>query len=114
MLALVFVAPPDARCEPGADTAAIAAAAAADYLELVAEPDGRCQILSEGGQLEVLYNRHPDQAVEYRLLRVFAGDHPQGLVTGIALPGADGIKLGCTRVDGRIQAWRIQRARFAK
>lgn len=103
-----------AHAEGQADAGAAGPVAAATYLELVAEPDGRCQILSEGGQLEVLYNRHPDQAVEYRLLRVFAGDHPQGLVTGIAPPGPEGTKLGCTRVDGRIQEWRIQRARFAK
>lgn len=85
---------------------------AGDYLELESVVDGRCQILSEGGKLRVLRNTHPERAVAYRLLRVFAGDHPQGLVTGVAPPGSAVVKLGCTKVDGRVQDWQVQRADF--
>ncbi|MGE0486977.1 MAG: hypothetical protein AB7Q81_22695 [Gammaproteobacteria bacterium] len=85
---------------------------AGDYLAMESVADGRCQILSEGGKLRILRNSHPKRAVAYRLLRVFAGDHPQGLVTGVAPAGGDAVKLGCTRVDGREQDWLLQRARF--
>ena len=84
------------------------------FLELASERDGRCQVLSQGGQLRVLYNRHQKRAIEYRLIRMFAGSHPQGRVAGIAPAGADGIKLGCTEVDGRPQDWVIERARFSE
>jgi hypothetical protein len=85
---------------------------AAAFLELRSEPDGRCQILSQGGKLRVLHNHHAERAIEYRLVRVFAGDHPQGLSDGVAPPG-EPVKLGCTEVDGRPQDWVVQRARFA-
>lgn len=87
------------------------AAGAASYLVFESIADGRCQILSKGGKLRVLRNRHAQRAIDFRLMRVFAGK-PQGLSTGIAEPGATPFKLGCTRVDGRAQDWVIDRARF--
>ena len=89
------------------------AAEVSEFLELVSVPDGRCQILSAGGQLRVLYNRHQSRAIDYRLIRSFAGDHPQGRVAGVVTAGDEGVKLGCTKVDGRPQDWHIERARFS-
>jgi hypothetical protein len=86
-------------------------AGAASYLVFESVADGRCQILSNGGKLRVLRNQHAQTAIDFRLMRVFAGK-PQGLSTGIAEPGATPFKLGCTRVDGRAQDWVIERARF--
>lgn len=95
-----------------ADAAGESANVPGSYLEFVSERDGHCQNLSAGGQLRLLYNRHPTRSVEYRLIRSFAGDHIQGRVVGVVPPGSGGDKLGCTEVDGRPQDWRIERARF--
>lgn len=104
MVALLML--PDARgAEPAGDDAAA-------FLELESVLDGRCQILSEGGKLRVIKNTHASRSVRYRLIRMFAGNHPQGRVTGSAPPGAEPVKLGCTRVDGRPQDWIVERARF--
>ncbi|MGR8920526.1 MAG: hypothetical protein ACU85V_12990 [Gammaproteobacteria bacterium] len=84
---------------------------AGSFLEFESVLDGRCQILSEGGKLRVIRNRHASSAIEYRLVRIFAGKR-QGLSTGVAPPGAAPVKLGCTRVDGRPQQWEVERARF--
>ena len=92
-------------------TAADGSAGAASYLVFESVADGRCQILSDGGKLRVLRNQHAQRAINFRLMRVFAGK-PQGLSTGIAEPGATPFKLGCTRVDGRDQDWVIERAGF--
>lgn len=85
---------------------------AADYLEFESVPDGRCQILSAGGKLRLVHNRHAERGIEFRLLRMFAGNHRQGLVAGQLAAGEEGMKLGCTKVDGRPQDWVIQRARY--
>lgn len=85
---------------------------AASFLEFSAESDGRCQILSEGGQLRILRNRHSERAIDYRLMRVFANGRPQNRVVGTAPPGGEPVKLGCTRVDGRPQDWLLERATF--
>lgn len=91
-----------------------AAAPAADgFLEFQSEPDGRCQILSEGGKLRVLYNRHDSRAIDYRLMRVFGDGHRQGRVVGTAPAGGERVPLGCTRVDGRPQDWQLERATFS-
>ena len=87
-------------------------ALAASVLEFQSEPDGRCQILSEGGKLRVLYNRHASRAVDYRLIRVFGDGHRQGRVAGTAPAGGAPVPLGCTRVDGRAQDWQLERAIF--
>ena len=84
---------------------------AAAYLEFASKLDGRCQILSEGGKLRVLRNTHADHAIKYRLVRQFVGV-AQGLSVGIAPPGGEIVKLGCTRVDGRQQEWIVERANF--
>jgi hypothetical protein len=83
------------------------------YLEFESVGDGRCQILSKGGKLRVLHNRHPKLTIDFRLTRIFAGK-PQGLSTGIAEPNAPPVKLGCTRVDGREQDWVLERVRFVQ
>lgn len=88
------------------------AASAADYLRFDQVPDGRCQILSQGGKLTLLSNTHPTKAIRYRLERLFV-ERPQGLMDGV-IRGADGAqKLGCDTVGGRAQQWRIKRATFA-
>ena len=71
--------------------------------------DGKCQILSEGGKLVVLRNAHADRAVRYRLVRMFLGV-PQSRVDGEIGPGETPQKLGCNRVNGRKQYWRVERA----
>ena len=85
---------------------------AVSFLAFESVLDGKCQILSDGGKLRILRNTHPDIAVDFRLMRVFAGV-PQGLTTGRAAPAGDPVKLGCTLVDGRNQDWTVDRARFA-
>ncbi len=87
---------------------------AEDYLEFESIPDGRCQILSMGGKLRLLHNRHPELAIRFRLVRMFAGNHPQGRSTGAIAAGGKPTRLGCTRVDGRDQDWIIERASFAE
>lgn len=90
-----------------------AADSASAFLEFESEPDGRCQILSEGGKLRVLYNRHDSRAIDYRLMRVFGDGHRQGRVVGTAPAGSERVPLGCTRVDGRPQDWQLERATFS-
>lgn len=85
---------------------------AGGYLEFQSEADGRCQILSEGGRLRVLYNRHDSRSIEYRLIRVFGDGHRQGRVVGTAPAGGERVPLGCTRVDGHPQDWQLERATF--
>lgn len=101
---LVFV--PGVAADESADPAA--------FLEFTSIADGRCQILSEGGKLRLIHNRHRQRTIDFRLVRMFAGNHPQGLVTGTLIAGTEGMKLGCTEVDGRPQDWVLQRARFVK
>lgn len=96
---------------PAATTASPAAADAASFLELESVGDGRCQILSDGGKLRIMHNRHPAKRIAFRLQRTFAGKL-QGLSTGEIEPGGSPVKLGCTRVDGRPQDWVVERARF--
>lgn len=74
-------------------------------------PDGRCQILSEGGKLVVLRNPDPARAVRFRLVRKFR-DVPQGRLDGELPAGGEPLKLGCNRVDGRVQSWTVERANF--
>ena len=92
---------------------AVAQPAAAGFIEFQSEADGRCQILSEGGKLRVLYNRHDSRAIDYRLMRVFGDGHRQGWVVGTAPAGGERVPLGCTRVDGRPQDWQLERATFS-
>ncbi len=106
--ASLFVALPDtsAACEDGA-------CGARAYLEFESKADGRCQILSDGGKLRVMRNAHAERAIAYRLTRIFVGVR-QGLSTGVAPPGGEEVKLGCTRVDDRAQEWSIERASFTE
>lgn len=93
--------------------AEVPALAAKFFLEFQSEPDGRCQVLSAGGKLRVLYNRHESRAIDYRLIRVFGNGHRQGRVVGTAPAGREPVPLGCTRVDGRPQDWQLERATFS-
>lgn len=93
-------------------TASESSADAANFVRFELIPDGRCQILSAGGKLRVLYNLHHSQAIEYRLIRTFAGSHPQGRVVGVAPAESAAIKLGCSEVGGRPQDWVLERAKF--
>jgi len=86
---------------------------ASAYLEFENKLDGKCYILSSGGKLTLMHNRHPERAIRYRLMRVFAG-RPQGsFAVGTLAAGAEPIKLGCSEVDGRPQEWTVVRAEFA-
>lgn len=84
---------------------------AAAHLEFESVLDGRCQILSDGGKLRVMRNNHADRPIRYRLTRVFVGK-AQGLSVGVAPPAGETVKLGCTKVDGRLQEWVVERAEF--
>lgn len=95
--------PASAASRPGADEAAAAALVFEEQL------DGKCQILSQGGKLVVLRNTHPAQPVRYRLVRMFLGT-PQGRLDGQIAPADPPQKLGCNRVNGRRQYWRVERA----
>ncbi|MSR15673.1 MAG: hypothetical protein EXR86_14190 [Gammaproteobacteria bacterium] len=86
---------------------------ATGFLELESVPDGRCQILSDGGKLTVLRSTHRSKRINYRLRRVFA-TKTQGLTTGILEPNRVIQKLGCDKVDGRAQTWEVDRARFVE
>ncbi|CAN0487565.1 unnamed protein product, partial [Phaeothamnion confervicola] len=80
---------------PTPNLADVPAVAATSFLEFQSEPDGRCQVLSEGGKLRVLYNRHASLAIDYRLMRVFGNGHHQGHVVGTAAAGGEPVPLGC-------------------
>lgn len=99
---------PVARTAAGADQDS-----AANFIEFESVADGRCQVLSEGGKLRLLHNRHGERAVAYRLIRVFGQGHRQGQVVGTAPAGGEPVPLGCTRVDGRPQDWALERATFS-
>lgn len=86
---------------------------AAAALRIISVPDGRCHILSEGGQLTVLHNDDPSRTIRYRLVRLFV-DRPQGLMDGEIPPGPAPVKLGCSKVGGRAQTWQVKRADFAQ
>jgi hypothetical protein len=88
-----------------------AVATAASYLAIDTVLDGKCYILSEGGKLARVQNTHPSRGIQFRLQRIFA-DRPQGIVTGTLPPGGEPQALGCDRVDGRPQTWRVQRADY--
>ena len=96
----------------GSAAASVAGDDARRHLVFESVGDGRCQNLSDGGKLRVLRNLHPERAISFRLVRLFAGEHPQGLTTGLAPAGGEPVPLGCTLVDGRTQDWRVDKARF--
>lgn len=85
----------------------------AEFLTFETVLDGKCHILSEGGKLVLLRNTHPTRAIAYRLERRFV-NRPQGLMDGTIGPGAETQKLGCDRVGGRAQTWKVKRAEFAQ
>lgn len=87
-------------------------AAADSFLSFESLVDGRCHNLSERGKLRVMRNDHPSLKIRYRLIRYFVDVPQNGRATGIAEPGGDPIKLGCTLVQGRPQRWDIERAEF--
>ncbi len=86
---------------------------AASFLAFETVPDGKCQILSEGGKLTLLRNTHPSSTIRYRLVRLFVA-RPQGLMDGEIEPAESVQKLGCDRVGGRAQTWQVKRASFAQ
>ena len=92
-------------------TWAVETASAEAFVSFEYRPDGKCQILSEGGKLVVLHNSHPNREISYRLVRYFAGV-PQTRVVGQLKASSAGEALGCNRVDGRDQLWKIERASF--
>lgn len=85
---------------------------AARHLAFEQVGDGKCHILSEGGKLMVMHNKHPESAIKFRLTRYFADVRQWGRATGTAVPGEEPVKLGCTEVEGRVQRWEVERANF--
>jgi hypothetical protein len=80
------------------------------YLEFGEELDNRCMLLSQGGKLVWMRNRHPSMAVRFRLIRMYSGAPQAGRVVGVLPPGAEGTKLGCNLVTNREQHWEVERA----
>lgn len=93
----------------GASAAAGSSEEASAALVFEEQLDGKCQILSAGGKLVVLRNTHGSRGVRYRLVRMFLGV-PQSRIDGEIAAGEAPQKLGCNRVNGRRQFWRIERA----
>ena len=96
----------------GANAWASEAPSAANHISFEEKTDGKCHNLSEGGKLLVMYNNHPSEAISFRLIRYYIDVRQRGGATGIAQPGGEPIKIGCTQVGGRPQRWEIQRAHF--
>ena len=94
---------------PASSARPAAGAGAVAWLVFDELTDGKCQILSEGGKLVVLRNSHPERAIRYRLMRMFQ-EVPQSRLDGSIAPGEPPQKLGCNRVNGRGQYWRVERA----
>ena len=90
------------------DTPATQAAA---MLKFRAVPDNHCQQRDHHGQLALLVNADPVQAIQYRLTRYFGDKRQPGIARGDIAPGEE-VKLGCTRIDGREQVWKITRVSF--
>ena len=59
------------------------AAAALEFEQL---DDGKCHILSEGGKLMVMHNRHSEKAISFRLIRYFANVRQQGRANRYCAP----------------------------
>jgi hypothetical protein len=59
-------------------------------------------------------NVHATIPIKFRLIRSFADVRQRGRATGIAEPGGEVVKLGCTLVGGRPQRWDIERAQFVE
>ncbi len=87
---------------------------AESYLRFEETIDGKCQNLSTGGKLQVMLNSHPSLKIKFRLIRYFVDVRQNGRATGIAEPGRSPVKLGCTRVGGRVQRWEVERAEFVR
>lgn len=88
-------------------------ASAGGVLEFEEKLDGKCYILSSGGKLVVMHNRDTARSVKYRLVRMFAGAPQMGRTVGTIEPG-EGVKLGCSEVDGHYQEWVVERASFVQ
>ena len=84
---------------------------AAAMLRFRAVPDNHCQQRDHHGKLALLINNDPTQAIRYRLARYFGDKRQPGISRGDIAPGEE-VKLGCTRIDGREQVWKITRAIF--
>ncbi|MGH8615963.1 MAG: hypothetical protein ACREYF_29115 [Gammaproteobacteria bacterium] len=82
------------------------------YLEFIANADGKCTILSAGGRLQSIKNNHLSKTIRYRLVRYIAGKPQPSFTTGTIGPVGQMSALGCDRVDGQGQSWRIESARY--
>lgn len=82
------------------------------YLEFIATLDGKCAILSQGGKLQSVKNNHASKLIRYRLVRYFAGKPQPSFTVGVVGPGGQTHALGCDRIDGQSQTWRLQSARY--
>ncbi|MGH8602619.1 MAG: hypothetical protein ACREXR_07530 [Gammaproteobacteria bacterium] len=82
------------------------------YLEFIANSDGKCTILSTGGRLQSIKNNHLSKTIRYRLVRYIAGKPQPSFTSGTVGPVGQMSALGCDRVDGQDQSWRIESARY--
>jgi hypothetical protein len=111
ILSLSFLA--FATIVPASSDVPASTESAAPFLEFESVIDGKCHNLSEGGKLRVMHNRHPSQAIKYRLIRVFAGKPQAGRAMGVIGP-EQSRKIGCTLLDNREQTWVVDRADFTE
>ena len=95
-----------------AEDGALASDDPGSYLEFVASLDGKCHILSTGGRLRSIKNNHRKKTIRYRLVRYFAGKPQPSFTAGTLGPAGQISALGCDRVDGQDQSWRLESARY--
>jgi hypothetical protein len=99
-----------AQTAPASDEG-LARADPRSYLEFVAKIDGKCHILSAGARLQSIKNNHDSRAIRYRLVRYIAGKPQPSYTTGTVASGRMSA-LGCDRVQGQEQSWRLDSARY--
>ncbi len=84
---------------------------ASESLGFKSVPDNHCQQRDHHGQLALLINLDPSRTIRYRLSRYYSNRRQPGIARGNIAPGEE-VKLGCTRIHGREQVWKITRAEF--
>ncbi|MGV0006182.1 MAG: hypothetical protein ACNYPG_06120 [Candidatus Porifericomitaceae bacterium WSBS_2022_MAG_OTU9] len=92
---------------------AIAAAGgdAGDHLEMYRKNENVCLQLNRGKMI-MLRSTHPQRNIDYRMARHLATVRQGGFTVGSIGPGATEA-LGCERVDGLWQEWKLLRAIFS-
>lgn len=107
-----FVTAAGTAIESPVEDGALARGDPRSYLEFVANLDGKCTILSAGGRLQSIKNNHLSKPIRYRLVRYIAGKPQPSFTAGTVEPAGQTSALGCDRVDGQDQSWRLDSARY--